>query len=1040
VTFCSNDPVNTHVQLYFAYSDIKPSDTLYIFDGPSTASPLIGAYNNNSNPALYLMPIDASIYNATGCLTVRFVSDGALQGTGWKASITCHHACQEIEAHLDLNITSPAPDTSYIAICPGTPITFAGYGTYSQNDFVYHQSDNLSTFTWYFGDGTSASGPVVTHTYAHAGGYTVTLYVVDQYGCESRNSIETRVIISGSPFVALTPPPNVCMNDTTSLLFSLQNDPNSTIGGEPYNEVISTTLGVNDTTFLPDGEGVSYTSSVIFNCFAPGQTLNNAWDILSICANMEHSFLGDLVIELICPNGQSITLKEFPGGGGTALGEPIELSPETSDPGVGYTYCWSPTPAFGTMVTESASYSTLPAGTYKPFQTFADLVGCPLNGEWTIKVTDDWAIDNGYIFSWELTLNPDIAPDHWEYTIPIDHMGWTSGSYIINSTPTAIDVHPTSMGQFEYTYTVVDVIGCSWDTSTVLTVVPIPVVDLGADVVLCAPITEKVLDAGNPGNTYLWSDGSVNQTLTVTVSGLYSVTVSNGLCDDVDTISVIFSQLSADIQTHNPICHGYSNGSASINVTTESQPCTYQWSHGPTSQNLTSLFTGEYSVTITNASSCSIVENIVINEPPAVVVSVTPSQYICIGGTVNLSSSITGGVAPYTYQWNSGQNSSAITVSPIQTTTYAVSVADANLCPGNVGESTVSLFDSLHIAVAVSANQICIGEPITLTGTYNGGNGGPYSLTLNNNEVITLPYTFYPSSSQTLELCIKDQCTSPPVCKHVTYEVHNLPQVQFQPDSTSGCEPHTVVFTSYGDATITSWLWNFGDNGSAGVSNVQNPQYVFNNDGIYDVSLTVVNAYGCKSNQTIEHLIQVFPKPTAAFIPNPNTVSIINPVIQFNNISELNATNHWSFDDGDSSLLVSPIHKFPEVGSYLVQLLVTSDKGCVDTAVYSVMIRDEFTVYVPNAITIDQDGKNEVFFINGTNISDKNFLLNIYDRWGEIIYQTNKFNPDNPAQYGWDGRAKGGDYVPVGTYTWLVHFIDMNGVSHEKTGSVTVIR
>lgn len=1016
-----------------------PSDTLYIFDGPTTASPLIGAYNNNSDPALYLSSIDASIFNTSGCLTVRFVSDGVIEGTGWKANITCHHVCQRIVANLDLNLTSPSPDTSYIAICPGTQVTFAGNATYSQNDMVYHQSDNQSTFNWYFGDGTSATGPVVNHTYAQIGGYTVTLYVMDQYGCQNTNSIETRVVIAGSPFVALTPPPNVCMNDTTSLVFSLNNDPSSTIGGEPFNQVISTTLGVNDTTFLPDGEGTSYTSSVIFNCFAPGQTLNNAWDIISICANMEHSFLGDLTIELICPNGQSIILKEFPGGGSTYLGTPID-DDAILDPGVGESYCWGPTHTFGTMVAESAFNSTLPTGTYQSYQTFADLVGCPLNGEWTIQVTDDWASDNGFIFSWELTLNPDIAPDQWEYTVPIDHMSWTDGPFIINNTPTAIDVHPTSGGQFEYTYTIVDAYGCSWDTSTFLTVVTAPVVNLGADVVLCSPITEKLLDAGNPGLTYLWSTGAVTQTLNVNVSGNYSVTVSNGLCDDIDTISVIFSQLSADIQTHDLLCHGYSNGSATINVTTESLPCTFLWSHGAITQNQPSLVAGNYSVTITNSSTCSIVESFVINEPPAVMVSVTPSQQICIGGTTELSSSITGGVAPYTYLWNNGQVTSSIAVSPTQTTLYSLSVADANLCPGNIAESTVSLFDALQLTVNLSASQACIGEPIVIAGTTSGGNGGPYILTLNNNEIITLPYTFYPSASQTLELCLKDQCTTPKACQQVSYDVFSLPQVQFQPDSASGCEPHRVAFTAYGDQDITSWSWNFGDNGNAGVSNVQNPQYIFNNDGIFDVSLTVMNTHGCKSSQTIEDLIQVFPKPTAAFIPNPYSVSIINPVIHFNNLSELNVSNYWSFEDGDSSFLASPFHKFPEVGNYLVHLIVTSDKGCTDTAVYTIVVREEITVYAPNAISLDQDGNNEVFYINGTNISSKGFLLNVYDRWGGLIYQTDKFNPENPSQYGWDGKGKSGEFVPVGTYTWLLHFVDVNGISHEKTGSVTVIR
>lgn len=983
------------------------------------------------------MPVDASIFNNSGCLTVRFVSDGAIQGTGWKANITCHHVCQEVEANLNLNLTSPLPDTNYIAICPGTPITFAGYGSYSQNDMVYHQNDNASTFTWYFGDGTSAAGPVATHTYAQTGGYTATLYVTDQFGCESRNSIETRVIIAGSPFLALTPPPNVCMNDTTSLVFSLQNDPNSTIGGEPFHQVISTTLGVNDTTFLPDGEGVSYSSSVVFNCFAPGQTLNNAWDIISICANMEHSFLGDLSIELICPNGQSIILKEFPGGGGTYLGTPID-DDAIMTPGTGMTYCWSPTASIGTMVAvvNGGGASPLTSDTYNTYQTFADLVGCPLNGEWTIQITDDWASDNGFIFSWEMTLNPDIAPAQWEYTVPIDHMSWTDGPYIINNNPTSIDVHPTANGQFEYTYTIVDAYGCNWDTSTFLTVIPAPIVDLGADVVLCDPIIEKILDAGNPGLTYLWSDGSVNQTLTVNQTGIYSVTVSNGLCDDVDTISVKFSQLSATVHTIDPTCHGNTNGSVNLDVITNCPPCTFLWSHGPVTQNLPTLGAGDYAVTITNAFLCNIVKNVTINEPAAVSVSVTPNQSICLNQTTDLSLSTTGGHAPYTYTWNNGAHTETISVSPTQTTTYSVSVQDANLCSGNVGQSTLSVLDSLHLSVSLSTTQICIGEPITLTGNANGGNA-PYTITLNNNNVISLPYTFYPSSNQTIELCLKDACTTPTVCRQTTYEVFSLPEIQFQPDVTSGCEPHTVNFTAFSEDVINNWTWHFGDNGS---SNIQNPQHVFNNDGNYGVSLIVTDNHGCKSTQNIENLIHVFPKPTAAFVPNPIAVSIINPVIKFNNISELNTTNFWIFNDGDSSLIVSPTHKFPDVGSYLVELIVTSDQGCRDTATYTIQIKEDFTVYAPNAISVDQDGNNEVFYITGTHISPKGFNLSIYDRWGEIIYETDKYNPEDPSQFGWKGTTKNNEYVPVGVYTWLARFTDLNGISHEKTGSVTVIR
>ncbi|MFH1320451.1 MAG: PKD domain-containing protein, partial [Bacteroidota bacterium] len=385
------------------------------------------------------MPVEASIDNASGCLTVRFVSDGSINGSGWSASIDCEIICQDIIAHVNQITTTPNPIDGYIGICPNGDVHFVAYGEYPENNYIYNQNDGTSTFEWNFGDGTTAYGPVVDHNYPNSGGYQITLNITDENGCVSTNSINTRVVIAGSPYADLIPPPDACVFDTVELLFTFDVNPSSTIQGEPFEVSTQTTLGVADTTYLPDGTGACYTTSVTFNCFAPDQTLEVAWDILNLCANIEHSFLGDLEISVICPNGQSIILKEFMDalgntgqGGGTYLGEPIDI--DDGVPGVGYDYCWSTSPTMNTMVVESATNATLPAGSYKPYESFFGLVGCPLNGTWTIEICDNWAIDDGYIFSWYLELNPDIAPDNWTYAVQIDQMGWTDGPFIIEET------------------------------------------------------------------------------------------------------------------------------------------------------------------------------------------------------------------------------------------------------------------------------------------------------------------------------------------------------------------------------------------------------------------------------------------------------------------------------------------------------------------------------------------------------------------------------------------------------------------------------
>jgi uncharacterized repeat protein (TIGR01451 family) len=159
----------------------------------------------------------------------------------------------------------------------------------------------------------------------------------------------------------------------------------------------------NDTVSLPDGNGVSYYAPINVSGYDDNQTIDALTDIVSLCANMEHSYLGDLVIELHCPNGQYTTL-QAQGGGGTYLGQPIDNGyvDSNSVAGVGYDYCWSYNPTLPTLTEAALGYSTLPSGTYAPFESFSNLLGCPLNGTWELMISDNWGSDDGYLFSWAI--------------------------------------------------------------------------------------------------------------------------------------------------------------------------------------------------------------------------------------------------------------------------------------------------------------------------------------------------------------------------------------------------------------------------------------------------------------------------------------------------------------------------------------------------------------------------------------------------------------------------------------------------------------
>ena len=167
---------------------------------------------------------------------------------------------------------------------------------------------------------------------------------------------------------------------------------------------------------LPDGDGVSYESSISFTQFGAGQTLQNIQHFRGVFVNMEHSWLRDLQMELTCPDGKKVVLHNFGGrtGGEVFMGMPNDTDGTNPTPGTGLEYTWSPQATTAPMlqyVNGGGQTHPLPAGEYRSFDPMNNLLGCPLNGTWTLKVTDDWPIDNGFIFSWGLRFDPAIVSD-----------------------------------------------------------------------------------------------------------------------------------------------------------------------------------------------------------------------------------------------------------------------------------------------------------------------------------------------------------------------------------------------------------------------------------------------------------------------------------------------------------------------------------------------------------------------------------------------------------------------------------------------------
>jgi gliding motility-associated-like protein len=479
-TICPQGNAGTHVQLIFSAPDLELGDELCFFDGPSIFSPSLGCASDFNAGAAFI--IQATAPNSSGCLTITFNSNGTGQGEGWSADINCIAACQTILSVITDSDPAIVPvDTGYINICPGDRVFFTGAGQYPQNGVVYNHSDLTSEFEWNFGDGTSTLGPSVSHVYDEPGGYVVELEITDQLGCKNTNFIKQRIRVAPKPHFELGVYDNkLCSGDTVDL-WAIVNTMTMgpTVSVLPAEGTFQTGGIRSDSLPLPDGNGSSYSTTISFTDFAPGQVLTDINDLIGIFVDMEHSWMRDLQISITCPDGNSVLLHNHPGqlGGEVFLGVPYENDEGqmTPIPGIGYNYGWAVNPDYNYTWIEYANWffpQTLPAGTYESFEPLSNLVGCPLNGDWTIEVTDLWSIDNGNIFSWSIQFKDDLFPALETFSPDLVNWSWANHESIFYQTPDSISAAPINAGEVAYTFMVEDEFGCLWDTMVNIQVLP----------------------------------------------------------------------------------------------------------------------------------------------------------------------------------------------------------------------------------------------------------------------------------------------------------------------------------------------------------------------------------------------------------------------------------------------------------------------------------------------------------------------------------------------------------------------------------------
>ncbi len=233
------------------------------------------------------------------------------------------------------------------------------------------------------------------------------------------------------------------------------------------------------------------------------------------------------------------------------------------------------------------------------------------------------------------------------------------------ASPSHIFITP---GTFNVKLVAVDSASCNIADSTmiVITALSSPQINLGNDTTLCGQ-NSLLLDAGNPGSTYLWNTNATTQSISVSGPGTYWVEADNGFCKDTDTIVVAFV-FKPSIGNDTSVCPG-----AFIILDAGNPGSSYLWSTGDTSQTLSVSAPATYWVNITSGG-CTQSDSIIVTFKNIPFVNLGNDTVLCSGGTLTLDAGNPGSV----YIWSTGAGSQSIDVS--QSASCWVIVTDTNGC------------------------------------------------------------------------------------------------------------------------------------------------------------------------------------------------------------------------------------------------------------------------------------------------------------------------------------------------------------------------
>ncbi|MFN6038748.1 MAG: choice-of-anchor L domain-containing protein [Bacteroidota bacterium] len=479
------------------------------------------------------------------------------------------------------------------------------------------------------------------------------------------------------------------------------------------------------------------------------------------------------------------------------------------------------------------------------------------------------------------------------------------------------------------------------------------------------------------------------------------------------------SQVPAVSVNTSPVICG-NDGAASVNVTNYSGTPTYQWSPGGnTTSSISNLSPGTYTCVVGFLTPCPYTETVtavitgtqVINSQ----MSSTPSTCGSTNGTA--TANVSGGTGPYTFTWNTTPTQTTATASGLTPGTYTVTIQDNSNCV--VTQTiTVGLFQpSLTVTDSIISSTCGQSNGAIFLNNLVGGTP-PYIYNWNSGPI---SQDFFPVGPGTYSITITDALNCIWNFSYLVPNLASLPYLSSQTNDTCAQSVGTASVLIQNGIPPYSYSWNTVPAQTGTVASGLS-------EGIYNVNITDASGCGTIVTFNIGNVVDnfggnvvvdpVYPQAGAPF-----TVT-------------LNGQGNWNIDqsnwpDGSVSNTTSNNLIIQDFGIYPGSFYLISENNCFDTLEYSVFVKDKMTLYVPNAFTPNNDGKNEMFKAYGTLV--KVFHMLVFDRWGNLIFESSSLGR------GWDGTLNG-EKVMQGVYVWKVYATDFYDEEHVMIGHVTLIR